>query len=105
MTFSSSAVRGNISGPSGLAVSTEDNVSLWMLTVSAMASSEPQLGRSTQISVSVGFNPGHSLSGRVATVLENSRKILHSTLRKRMPSPQEAEHWDHWSVMKLRRGR
>ena len=31
----------------------------------------------------------------------NSRKILQETLRKRIPSPQEAEQGDHWPVMKL----
>ena len=75
----------------------------------------------------------NTLSGRLATVFENSRKILHSTfgkpswwwwwqwwpwclwwwwrqwwswtLRKRIPSPHEALQGLHWSTMKLWRGK
>jgi hypothetical protein len=48
-----------------------------------------------------GFGPGHDLSGKVATVLENSRKILHATFRFRMPSPQGTLHASQSSTMKL----
>lgn len=45
-----------------------------------------------QGSVSIGLGPGHSLSGNVAIVLENSRKILQCTSRSLVPSPQLTEH-------------
>ena len=54
-----------------------------------------------QISVVGGLGPGHSWSGSTATVLENSRKILHWTWRSLMPSPQGELHGPHSSTMKL----
>lgn len=54
-----------------------------------------------QISVVGGFGPGHDLSGRVATVFENSRKILHSTFRFRTPSPQGTLQASQSSTIKL----
>ena len=65
-------------------------------------SGDSQLGVSTQISVSAGLTPGHSLSGRVATVLENSMKILHSTFLNLTPSPQLELQGDQPSTMKLK---
>ena len=54
-----------------------------------------------QISVVGGFGPGQDRSGRVATVFENSRKILHSTFRRRIPSPQGTLQASQSSTMKL----
>ena len=56
-----------------------------------------------QISVVGGFGPGQDRSGRVATVFENSRKILHSTFRRRKPSPQGTLQASQSSTMKLRK--
>lgn len=58
-------------------------------------------GRMKQGSTSVGLTPGHSLSGRLAIVLENSRNILQWTWRWRVPSPQVTEHELHSPAMKL----
>ena len=55
-----------------------------------------------QISVSAGFGPGHLESSSVAMVLENSRKILHSTRRFRMPSPHLALQSPQSATMKLK---
>jgi hypothetical protein len=56
-----------------------------------------------QISVVGGFGPGQDRSGRVATVFENSRKILHSTFRRRKPSPQGTLQASQSSTMKLQK--
>ncbi len=58
-------------------------------------------GLMKQGSVSAGLVPGHSLSGSLAIVLENSRKILQWTSRSRVPSPQVTEHGLHSPAMKL----
>lgn len=52
-------------------------------------------------SVSLGFGPGHSLSGRLAIVLVNSRKILQLTSRFRKPSPHSTLHGPHCSATNL----
>ena len=54
-----------------------------------------------QISVKGGLGPGHSWSGNTATVLENSKKILHSTFRSRIPSPHGELQSPHSSTIKL----
>ena len=63
---------------------------------------EEQWGVSTHSSVSAGLRPGHSLSGREATVRENSMKILHSTFLNLIPSPQLALQGLQLSTMKLK---
>ena len=58
-------------------------------------------GLMKQGSTSTGFIPGHSLSGNLAIVLENSRKILQLTSRSRVPSPHVTEHGLQSPEMKL----
>ena len=55
-----------------------------------------------QISVVGGFGPGQDRSGRVATVFENSRNILHSTFLRRIPSPHGTLQASQSSTIKLR---
>lgn len=58
-------------------------------------------GLMKQGSISAGLSPGHSLSGNLAIVFENSRKILQLTSRSRVPSPQVTEHGLQSPAMKL----
>ena len=58
-------------------------------------------GRLRQRITEAGFWPGHSLSGSLATVWENSSSILHSTARSRTPSPHSALHSPHSPTMNL----
>ena len=55
-----------------------------------------------QISVVGGLGPGHSWSGKMATVLENSKNILHWTFLSRIPSPQGELQGPHSSTIKLK---